>query len=251
MEILVVVAIITVLAAIAFPIVGRIRSNSFRTEATSRMKALAAAVTKYSEGQDGALPAEDAQGKDSWDASSSPASEKAWYNSLPHVMQRKSLGDLVKEGRSAAFYSNEYVAWLPGAPYPKKMDKPYFAIAINSKLQRKDKEGKKGDVKMNHIAVPERTVLFFEHGMPGEPKSDPTVSHKDYDGACKGTGKGFATRYSNQGVLAFADGHVELHFAKDLLTPTGDLQWSADGTTPVLWLPDPKEDPNGGKQASQ
>jgi type II secretory pathway pseudopilin PulG len=244
MEILVVVAIITVLAAIAFPIITRVKSNSYKTEATNRMKSLAAATMKYGEANDGALPAEDAQGKDGWDNAKKPESEKAWYNSLPHLMQHKSLGDFVREGRTAAFYTNEFVAFIPGAPYPKKLDKPYFAIAINSKLQRKDKEGKKGDVKYNHIAVPERTVLFFEHGMPGEPKADLVITHKDYDGACKGTAKGFAARYSSQGVLSFADGHAELHFAKDLLTTTGDLVWSEDGTTPILWLPDPKEDPN-------
>jgi len=244
MEILVVVAIITVLAAIAFPIIGRVRSNSYRVEASNRMKALAAAVQKYSEGADGALPAEDAAGKDGWDSSMTPAADKAWYNSLPRLMQHKGLGDFAKEGRIAAYYTNENVTFLPGAPYPKKTDKPYFALAINFKLQRKDKEGKKGDVKFNHIAVPELTVLFFEHGMPGEPKAETSITHKDYDGACKGTGKGFAARYSSQGVVAFADGHAELHFAKDLLTPTGDLIWNEDGTTAILWLPDPKENPN-------
>src|SRR5882757_6303117 len=76
MEILVVIAIITVLAAIAFPIIGHVRSNSYRVEASNRMKALAAAVLKYSEGNDGALPAEDAPGKDGWDSGAKPEAEK-------------------------------------------------------------------------------------------------------------------------------------------------------------------------------
>ncbi len=246
MEILVVIAIITVLAAIAFPIVGRVRSNSFRADAVSRMKSLASATQKFAEMNDGALPAEDAPGKDNWDATAKPEAEKAWYNSLPKLLQQKGVGDFVKDNRPAAFYTKEFIGYLPGAPYPegKKMAKPYFALAINSKLQRKDKEGKKGEVKYNHIVVPERTALFLEHGMPGEPRANETISHKDYDGACKGTAKGFVARYANKGLIAFADGHVDLFFAKDLLTSTGDLMWDPNGTTPVLWLPDPKEDPS-------
>jgi len=252
MEILVVIAIITVLAAIAFPIVGRVRSNSYRADALSRMRSLAAATQKYAEMNDNALPAEDAAGKDNWDTSANPEAERAWYNSLPKLLQMKGLGDFVKEGRTAAFYSKEFVGFLPGAPYPesKKLAKPYFALAINSKLQKKNTEGKKPPVKYNNILVPERTALFLEHGMPGEPKAHETVSGKDYDGACKGTAKGFAARYSGKGIIAFADGHADLFFAKDLLTSTGDLVWEPTGSNIVIWLPDPKDDPNS-KAAAQ
>ncbi len=255
MEILVVVAIITVLAAILFPVIGRVRSNSYRGEAINRLKSLASATATYAAQNGGELPAEDASGKDTWDATANTAGEKAWYNSLPRLLQRKGVGDFVKEGRTAAFYTNEFLGYLPGAAYPesKKLVKPYFAVAINTKLQRKDKDGVKGPVRFNNIVQPGRTVLFLERGLPGEPQAHDTIStKKEYDGSCKASGKAFVARYSSRGLLAFADGHCDQFLAKDLLTITGDLVWdstSAGGAGLIaIWTVDPKEDPNAKPQ---
>lgn len=251
MEILVVVAIITVLAAIAFPVVTRMRANSFKAEANSRMKALSSACLNYASQNNGDMPDEDAAGKDEWEVARKPEAEKAWYNALPRQMGQKNVSDFVNEGRTAAFYSNENVIWLPGAQYPegKKTIKPYFAIAINTKLHRKDKDGKKLPLKIGSITEPTRTALFIEQGMPGEPKAHDTIAaKKDYDGSCKGSPKSFVTRYTGKGIIAFADGHTEEVMAKDVLTSTGAIMWDqASANTNslrVIWTADSKEDPN-------
>ena len=176
MEILVVVAIITVLAAIAFPIMSRMRANSYKGEAISRLKALASSVGNYASLNNGELPAEDAQGKDDWATAMKPESDRAWYNALPKVMGAKTVGDFARENRTAAFYSKDNVIFLPGATYPegdKKMTKPHFAIAINTKLHRKAKstpggDEKKPDIRLQNILNPGRTVLFIEQGLPGD-----------------------------------------------------------------------------------
>jgi prepilin-type processing-associated H-X9-DG protein len=256
MEILVVIAIIVVLAAIAFPVYGRIKANSNKATALNIMRQLAGAIAPYAGENDGELPAEDVEGKDSWKEASEPNADRAWYNALVHQLGQKSLGDFVKEKREAAFYTKENFLYLAGADYPesKKKEKPLFAIAINTKLQRKQKsadgkDDKKPAVKLSAIMVPSRTVAFLEQGLPGEPKAHDTISAKDdYDGSPKGSAKSFVARYTGKGTISFVDGHAEEVSGKDLLNNQGDILWEEDWMTTnpsgIFWTADPKEDPN-------
>ena len=257
MEILVVCAIITVLAAIAYPIIIKVRQTANKAEAVQRMKALVAATGNFAAANNGDLPAEDAMGKDDWETTKKPEADKAWYNALPRMMGQKGVGDFVKEGRTAAYYTKENSVYLPGAQYPesRKMEKPYFAIAINTKLHRKERDAAgvkataKPNVKWGSIVNQSRTVLFLEQGMSGEPKaSDATSSKSDYDGSCKGSAKSFVARYNHKGILAFCDGHTEEVSGKDLLTSTGAIVWDATAASTnslsFIWTIDPKDDPN-------
>jgi prepilin-type N-terminal cleavage/methylation domain-containing protein len=251
MEILVVIAIIVVLAAIAFPIYGRIKSKSNMANALQTMKSLGSAVGTFAAQYNGELPAEDAKGKEGWQLVGSPEAEKAWYNSLPKVLGAKPVADFAREHREAAFYSKENFLFLPGAQYPegKKMARPYFAIAINGKLQKKDKDGKKPEIRLNNIVNPNNTVIFLEQGLPGEPKAHPTMSKSNYDGAPKGNAKSFVARYTGKGLIAFLGGNVREVAGKDLLQPNGEVIWSTEAATTdpstIIWTADPKEDPNG------
>jgi type II secretory pathway pseudopilin PulG len=250
MEILVVIAIIVVLAAIAFPIYGRIKSKANMGHATNIMKQLGSAIGNYAAQYNGEFPAEDAKGKDDWQIIASPEAEKAWYNALPKIMNAKPVGDFARERREAAFYTKENVLFLPGAQYPegKKMGRPYFAIAINGKLQRKDKDGKKPELRLNNIVNPNNTVIFLEQGLPGEPKAHETISKSSYDGAPKGNAKSFVARYTGKGLIAFVGGNVREVAGKEILNERGDILWNADqaATDPsaIVWTPDPKDDPN-------
>jgi len=251
MEILVVIAIIVVLAAIAFPIYGRIKSKANMGHATNIMRQLGSAVGAYAAQNNGELPAEDTKGKDDWQVIGQPEADKAWYNSLPKVMNAKPVGDFARERREAAFYTKENVLFLPGAQYPegKKMARPYFAIAINGRLQRKDKDGKKAEVRMNNIVNPSNTVIFLEQGLPGEPKAHETISKNAYDGAPKGNAKSFVARYTGKGLIAFVGGNVREVAGKELLSDTGDILWNPEQATTdqsaIVWTTDPKDDPNG------
>lgn len=250
MEILVVIAIIIIIAAIALPVFGRLRANSNKAHAMNIMKNLASAAVTWAGANDGRLPDEDAQGKEDWGTMVNPDQQKAWYNALPTQMGSKSPADYVKEGRTAAYYTKENILFLPGAQYPesKKMAKPLFAIAINGKLQRKDKDGKKSEVRLQSVALPARTVIFLEQGLPGEPRAHETIAKKDYDGAPKGNAKSFVARYTGKGVISFLDGHAEEVAGKDLLTPTGDIIWAGDSETnpsAIFWTASPKDDPKG------
>src|SRR5688572_22658963 len=200
MEILVVVAIILVLAAIAFPVFNTVRQRANKGVAAHVMRQLAAATAAYTAQNDGELPREDSKGTDDWQTAADPENSKAWYNSLPKLMGARSVGDYAITPRE--YYTKENILFLPGAAYPewdKKLVQPLFAIAINTKLQRKNSEGKKAALKLGQIGKASKTVLFLEQGLPGEKQAMGTQNK--YDGSCKGSAKSFVARYGEQGAL--------------------------------------------------
>ncbi len=250
MEILVVIAIIILIAAIALPVFAKIKKNANKALALKTMGNLASAAANYASQHDGRLPDEDGAGKEDWSNIGKPEQAQAWYNALPSFMGSKSPADFVNEGRTAAYYTKESILYIPGAQYPesKKMQKPLFAVAINGKLQRKDKDDKKNEVRLQGLSNATRTVLFIEQGLPGEERAHDTISKKDYDGAPKGNAKSFVARYTGKGVISFLDGSAREVAGKDLLDSTGKIIWAPDADvnqSVILWTTDPKSDPNG------
>jgi type II secretory pathway pseudopilin PulG len=242
MEILVVIAIILVLAAIAFPVYGAIRNKANKAVALNNMRQLSAALMTYAGQNDQNLPAESAKGPDTWQAAADPENGRVWYNALPKLLGHKPVGDYANSPRD--FYTKDNLVFLPGAVYPdsdKKLVSPLFAIALNTKLQRKDESGNKG-AKLNQITNPGRTVLFFEHGIKGEQKASPT--QPAYDGTPKGSARSFVARYGGQGVITFCDGRAETIEVKDILTETGKILWIQGQMPDVIWCRTPEEDPN-------
>lgn len=261
LELLIAAAIVTVVAAVAYPFIVGVRKKAARAEATARLSALATGTRNYALQNGGAIPDEDAPGKENWEAAARPEAQNVWYVAVPRFMGQKSVVDFVNEGRAAAFYQKENPIFLPGAQYPesKKMTRPFFAVAMNTKLHRKDaqeKEAKaktgasvkKSTVKLSDIQHHANTVIYLEVGMPGEKAAHPTISaKKDYTGSCKGSARSFVTRYQGEGLLAFVDGHVEAAKGNQLLSHNGAIIWDGQpvpGPKSIIWSPDPKDDPN-------
>ena len=224
MEILVVVAIILVLAAIAFPVFGTVKNRANKVIVLNNMRQLGSAAGAYSSQNDGLLPAEDSKGTDTWASAAQPDNAKAWYNSLPVILGHKSVGQYAANPQ--AFYSKENLLFVPAAQYPetdKKLAAPMFAIAINTKLQRKD-ANKEKSARMVQITNPARTVLFLEQGLKGEkPKAMP--QQPAYDGSPKGSAKSFVARYNGLGVITFVAGNAETVEGKDILEDNGMFKW--------------------------
>ncbi len=243
MEILVVIAIILVLAAIAFPVYAQVQSRANKAAALNNMRQLGAAAGSFSSQNDGMLPAEDAKGSDSWATAAAPENAKTWYNSLPTILGLKGVGQYISNPQ--AYYTKENILFLPGAKYPetdKKLASPLFAIAINTKLQRTDKTtGEKASVRLSQITEPSRTVLFLEQGIKGEPKA--MAQQKAYDGSPKGSAKSFVARYNGFGVITFVDGHAEVVEGKDILLDNGSLKFPLDPGD-IIWGRSREEDPN-------
>ena len=245
MEILVVVAIILVLAAIAFPVFATVQNRANKAVALNNMRQLGSAAGSYSSQNDGQLPAEDAKGTDTWATAALPDNAKAWYNALPVILAHKSVAQYASNPQ--AFYSKENILFLPAAKYPetdKKLAAPMFAIAINTKLQRKD-ANKEKSVRMVQISNPARTVLFLEQGLKGE-KPKAMAQQPAYDGSPKGSAKSFVTRYNGFGVLTFIDGHAETVEGKDILEDNGQFKWPVQPGD-IIWGKSTEEVDNPNK----
>lgn len=240
MEILVVIAIILVLAAIALPVYTTVRQRANKGVAANMMRQLASGSAAYTAQNDGELPREDAKGTDNWSAAADPANAKAWYNAIPKLLGVRTVGEFANTPRE--YYTKANLLYLPGAGYPetdKKLTQPLFAVAINTKLQRKDSDGNKPPAKLSIITNAARTPLFIEQGLPSEQKSVATQSK--YDGSPKGSARSFVGRYGGQGAICFVDGHVEFLDPHDLLTETGKFPFPQET---IVWTRTPEEDPN-------
>ncbi|MCE9612283.1 MAG: hypothetical protein K8R23_18960 [Chthoniobacter sp.] len=243
MEILVVVVIVLVLAAIAFPVFSSIRNRSNKAEALDRMRQVTASLLTYAAQNDGDFPMESIAEGNTWATTSGPLGEKAWFNVLPRMVGHKGVGDYLPDRTS--YYSKGNLLFLPGAKYPaapKRLKRPYFAFAMNTKLQRKDPTTKlKNAAKLSQITMPARTIAFLESGLPGEVR--PMSGLPRYEGEPKTSARSFVERYSGQGVLTFLDGHAETVGVRDLLNPSGNF------TVPQIrfvWTRTPEENPNHG-----
>ena len=243
MEILVVVSIILVLAAIALPVYSTVMNRAYKIVALSNMKQITGALATYASQNDGDFPDENIPLGSTWVNAADPEKgAKVWYNTLPRLMGGKGVGDFANSvAGHTSYYSRENILFLPGAQYPApatRFAKPYFAFAINTKLQRKTdkKTGLKNKAKMSQITHPSRTVAFLEVGIKGEKKAMALqVPYDDSDP--KSYGKSFVTRYGGRGVVTFIDGHAEALEIKQVLSPTGVVKFPPD--TDILWTPEP------------
>lgn len=242
MQVIVIAAIALVLLAFGFPVYRLIKQNQHKADTLTRLQKLATATKTYVSQNDNRLPDEDAPGKDTWLTAAEPKAANAWYNALPKILGQRSVGEYASSPQD--FYKPDNVLFVPGAEYPEDiMSEPLFAIAFNTKLHRKDAEGRDTPLHMSDIAVPSRTVLFLEQGLPKETRAMDQQTKKDYDGASKGSAKSFVARYGGKGWLLFADGHADLYEAKDLLTETARFPFPIGGID-VIWTRTPEEDPN-------
>jgi type II secretory pathway pseudopilin PulG len=241
LEMVVVAAIVVLVAAFAFPTVSFYKKRAHRAVALEKMRLLGGAVSSYAQQNGGLLPAEDAPGNDSWQGIAAPDATAAWYNALPQLIGRKTAA--AYHAAPSDFYADDNVLYLPGANYPdqKKFMYPMFAIAFNTKLQRKDAHGKKERTRMEHVTNPAKTVVLLEQGLTNEVRTLGVQTKKDYDGSPKGSAKSFVGRYDGQGVLFFLDGHAQLVPVKDTLTETGRFPFPQ---TDIVWTRTPEENPN-------
>ncbi|MFY7817926.1 MAG: type II secretion system protein [Akkermansiaceae bacterium] len=241
MEVLVVVAIMAALATIGFTVFQSSRSKANQAAALTKMRSLGTAFGSYVADNNGLLPYEDATGSNDWVTAAKPENQEVWYNALPRLMSAATVGE-IGASNPAALYDKGHPLFIPGAPYPganKRLGSPTFAVAMNSRLQRKDENGVKKQEQVARILEPSKTVIFFERGMPNDKKTLPGQS--GFDGSPKGNARAFAARHNQQGTLIFVDGHAEMHKASDLMSQSGTINMPQ---TAIVWTLRAEEDPN-------
>lgn len=239
-EIIVAVTIVTVLSTIAVKVTKSAKERAHLARATQKIKNLGEAFVAYTVENGGLLPLEDAPGSDDWTGAQRPEASEVWYNALPRLMGSPTVGELADNPE--AFYQDDYPLYVPGAPYPKgdkKFKRPYFAIGMNSRLQRKNDDGVKDQETLASIQVPADTVAFLERGLPGDERF--SKAQRSFNGNPKANPRAMAHRHNRRGLLLFFDGHVELRQASEVIERTGRIKYPQ---REVIWTRDPEEDPN-------
>lgn len=175
-EILVVLAIITVLAAILFPVFGRARENARRTTCMSNLKQIATASQLYLQDSDRRYPPfpppEDDDGNVGW----------AWE--LRKLLQSDQIFQCPSEPLSADAVDSDGL--LIGG---------FTDYWMNYNLEGKF-EGR--------IQFPANTILLGDGDGDAINYSLPTVAFYDWDPAAD-----YAQRHFDGSNYAFADGHVK------------------------------------------
>ena len=239
-EMLVAAVVFAVLATIVTQVTVAAKKRAHRARAVEKLRTLGTAMASYVSDRNGQLPWEDAPGEDDWRAFADPENSEVWYNALPRTMAVKAAAEITMDPRF--FYEDNYPLYLPGADYPsgaKKLASPHFAIAMNSRLQRKDEHGNKKRGTMTAIQDAHRTVVFLERGLPGDKKTN--SGQRGFDGSPKANPRAFVARYNNKGLLICADGHVEARAVSELISSGGQIIFPQ---TDMVWTNDPDDDPN-------
>ena len=243
LELLVAVAIVIVLAGLSFQVFTNMVQGANLTRATQKIKDLGQAFVDYTTDHGGRLPLENADVPDisaeaeDWAVAASEEAEEAWYNVLPERMGYRSVAQLEQDNAPQAFYDASYPIFVESAPYAKsekKLERPYFAIGMNSRLQRRSPDGYKEPGTLASIQQPANTVIFLARGLPNAQQPS------------KANPRAFATRHNQKGVLLFVDGHTEVRRVPELIKPSGEIIVPGEqgpGVS-IIWTRDPDDDPN-------
>lgn len=197
-ELLVVVAIISILAAILFPVFSQVRENARRTVCESNLKQLGLAWLMYASDYDErACPSYNAgNGDDAWD-----------FHRLPnHTWTTGFLGVYTKDGE---------VHGCPDNPFPPNpFARPYNGYAYNATYIGGDYGTPNGDYpacSLAQIAAPADTVVFADGGYGGASPQAENFLRAPGDAVFNGSySAGLVDfRHSGRANACYADGHVK------------------------------------------
>lgn len=233
-ELLTVIAIIAILAAILIPIVGKVQSQAKLSNCISNLRQWGMANLLYAQEHDSLIP---------WDGgtNASPnnmqihADTRPWFNALPSyldsppVRELQARGNLPQFGDSSIFLcpsaerSNNAPAWLCYGPN----------YLLSS---RTDSGGTRPSItRVNQVSSPSRLVLFAEttHHAPGSTNSGlfTNANPRHLGNATRNN-----LRHDQRSPLVFFDGHVEVFSTKELLAQ-GQGDFDPTSEHPIRWNP--------------
>ena len=233
-ELLTVIAIIGVLAAIIIPTVSKVRETARFTKATTNLREIARASLLFADENKGYIPHD---GGTSVTASNidknafSPAGVSGpWWNELPRYLSRPSLYDLNLKRAALPTFGDNHPFICPNASVNSTSSAPAwlcyapaFALSQNGKL---------ANIRLANQNA-SRTVLFAEatNHAPGQTGSFGT-SNPSYLGEKTETKSG--SRWGGKALVSFFDGSVRTYSQSDLLAQGSDLKGAKGGP---IWDP--------------
>ena len=230
LEMLLVIAIIALLAALLLPALVRAKGLARRVECISRLKQWTMSFGMYADDHGGWIPREcyEPLGEvtiNNWSqVSGRPVpgggsdSRDVWYNALPPYLSQRAAYTYAAPPARKDFYDTRNLIHCPSARFPSYAARPnyqfpLFSLAMNSQLIQIGPT-----IKMTLIEAqdPMRLVLFLDNLLEGERKVHPAQ-----DGTHLGQPGAWATRFGPRhdqgGNLGFADGHVSWFPGKEVV----------------------------------
>ena len=250
LELLVVVTIIGILAALTAAAVARGKAGAHRIACINKLRQWGQGAQIYADDHNDKLPQEAVfDGINTWEMTTFSVCSEVWYNSMP-----KSLGVTTASVYSRtpssqrAFYSVRSFFHCPSAKFaPVSATYPNFSIAMNSKLMidfelPPDPELEIGfrNLRMSQIMVPEKTALFLDAGVAGEKRV--SEFQPPYSGQPKAYASEFSGRHNNAGNILFAAGNVSTLNARAVVDMDPNSPRRGGGIFPpssVIWRHDP------------
>ncbi len=254
-ELLVVMAILAVVAALLFPAFARVKRSAQRLACLNNLKQWTLAAKLYADDNSDWLPRESAiDGINTWEMAGASTNRDVWYNALAGKLTIAGMIQYAQTPSSQqGFYSRGNLFHCPSARFSDvAATYPNFSLAINSKLMgdfETDTPPPPGPIgptalKMSQIDLPAKTALFLDCGVPGEDRISPFQN--PYTGQPKACANQFSGRHNNAGNIAFADGHVATLTVKVVVEMDPSSPYRGGAIFPpgeVVWRPDPTQVP--------
>ena len=234
-ELVVVLAIISILAVLLLPSLAHAKGNARRLECLARLKQWSVAFRTYAEDNEGWIARECyepmgevtmnnwSQVKGRLQPDGSTDSHDVWYNALPLQLSHTPTINYASPLERPRFFDTRHLIHCPSARFPNHAFRPtyqfpLFSLAMNSQLIKVGPTIQFGVIEQSD---PVRTVIFLDNLLEGETKVHPAQesTHLGQPGAYANR---FGARHDGGGNLAFADGHVAWFRGRDVVETTED-----------------------------
>ena len=229
-EMLVVVAIVGILAALLLPSLARARQKALQVECISRLRQWGMAFEHYAEDNSGRIAREcyeplgevtinnwsQVKGRPRPDGTTD--SLDVWYNALPPVLSQPPTLHYAGLADRIHFFNPRNLIHCPAAQFPKHALRPtyqfpLFSMAMNSQLIQSGPS-----IRLSTIEAgdPARTVIFLDNLLEGEPRVH-SAQERRHLGQPGAYANRFGPRHQDGGNLAFADGHAAWFRGRDVV----------------------------------
>lgn len=208
-ELLTVIAIIGILAAIIIPVAGSVRSHARQATCASNLRQWGVASQLYLNDNKGRLP---------WpqNTASKPAPTNNWAGAMyPYV---KGGGAVASQWADVQRILSPAVLGCPiNDPKEAGVGQPFFAYKMNAYLGESVPGSGQLGVHLSDVSNPARTVMLADGRAPGQ-SADCKFFYYDQDTATTGSNGSQAISYphSSKSNVLFVDGHVEAKKKEDL-----------------------------------
>jgi prepilin-type N-terminal cleavage/methylation domain-containing protein/prepilin-type processing-associated H-X9-DG protein len=228
-ELLTVIAIIGILAAILIPTVAKVRESARKSQSVSNLRQWGTALHLYLADSKGRMPNRGLADRPSWAQveSNDPRAVNAWYNVLPPYASERALRDLPPEQRDATF-RGQSIHRDPLAQFTNEtasVPRPFFSYALNSQMNVSRAEA--GSQTLNGVdrraeelpfqlyPTPTLTVFLFEvRSNPND--GGPNTSGDAQSGRAYGRAQHMSWRYGGRVSICFLDGSVRTFRSSDI-----------------------------------